>query len=178
MAREKQRSRVAAPLRKLREDLGLTQLQVAERLGLTEGGYRSYESGRSSPSLEDLPVLSAALGLPVDEFLRRIGILEGEEIAATEEAPVVQLSEASVRAIAEQLREVVKDELVAAQHETELVPPPAVKKVAERRPLAEVYARERVRWWEGLSESKQRRIWEILEEPEVANQREEGAGQR
>lgn len=37
-----------------------------------------------------------------------------------------------------------------------------------RRSLAEIWARGRVRQWERLPEAKQRRILEILEEPEGA----------
>ena len=47
---------------------------------MTEGGYRAYESGRSSPSLEDVPLLSSAMGMTVSEMLRELDLL-GEEPA-------------------------------------------------------------------------------------------------
>lgn len=57
---------MAARLRAIRKEQGLTQDQVARRLGLTEGAYRHYESGRSEPTFTDIPQLAAALGVTTE----------------------------------------------------------------------------------------------------------------
>jgi len=52
-------------LRQLREHKGLTQKEVAERLKMTEAGYRHWESGRSEPTFSVINQLAEALGVPV-----------------------------------------------------------------------------------------------------------------
>ncbi|HEY7061705.1 MAG TPA: helix-turn-helix transcriptional regulator [Chloroflexota bacterium] len=55
--------------RALRERAGLTQAQVANRLGVSEGAYRAYEAGRNEPSFTAIPALAEALGVqPADLF--------------------------------------------------------------------------------------------------------------
>lgn len=43
---------------------GLTQNELAKKIGLTEGAIRSYETGRREPSNAALEALSKALGVP------------------------------------------------------------------------------------------------------------------
>lgn len=46
-----------------RVKLGLTQGQLAERIGLTQSAISQYEAGARQPSVETLAALLAALGL-------------------------------------------------------------------------------------------------------------------
>lgn len=62
-------------LRALREDLGLTQAEVADRLGITDGGYGHFERGRRFPSAAELPWLAGGLGVSTIELLSRLGLL-------------------------------------------------------------------------------------------------------
>lgn len=71
-----QEETVAGRLRKLREELGLTQHQIAERLGLTDAGYRHYEFGRVSIALNDLPMLADALGVTKNYLMECLGLLD------------------------------------------------------------------------------------------------------
>lgn len=62
-------------IRKYREAAGLTQAQLAERIGVTLGAVSQWELGLCNPKSEHLPKLAAALGCT-------IGNLYGEEAAA------------------------------------------------------------------------------------------------
>jgi transcriptional regulator with XRE-family HTH domain len=65
-----------------RQDLGLPQAALATRLGVAQSTYAGWETGRSSPGAQYLPVLAELFGTAV------------EEIAALCEAPfVVERSE-------------------------------------------------------------------------------------
>lgn len=62
-------------LRQFRDELGLTQLQVAERLGMTEQGYAAYEQGRARLITTDLPDIARSLGVSRDMLALRLGII-------------------------------------------------------------------------------------------------------
>jgi transcriptional regulator with XRE-family HTH domain len=55
--------RFAIRLRRLREDAGLTQEQIATSLGVTVTTYYRWESGENFPKADLLPIISKALGL-------------------------------------------------------------------------------------------------------------------
>ncbi len=65
---------VGLRLRSLREERGKTQREVGEKLGLTEAGYRYYESGRTQIRVTDLPSLAEAMGVSVGYLTERLGI--------------------------------------------------------------------------------------------------------
>ena len=50
-------------LRNYREAAGLTQLQVAERLGITKSTYCNYESGKREPDVAKIKKIAKALGI-------------------------------------------------------------------------------------------------------------------
>lgn len=52
-----------------RKELGLTQLQVAERLGMTQPSYAEIESGRTDPSLKRVYRVAEALETNVHDLL-------------------------------------------------------------------------------------------------------------
>lgn len=53
----------------LRKEKGLTQLAVAERLGVSRQAISRWESGITLPSTDNLKSLSALYGVPVDYLL-------------------------------------------------------------------------------------------------------------
>lgn len=60
---------VGARLRKLRELRGLTQQQLADRLGAKKPRISRYESGNALPEAETLITLAEVLEVSIDELL-------------------------------------------------------------------------------------------------------------
>lgn len=56
-------------LRQLREAAGLTQIQLALRVGVTQGTIAHWERGARLPQVENLVKISNVLGCGVDELL-------------------------------------------------------------------------------------------------------------
>ena len=56
-------------IRQLRERLGLTQLQLAARAGVTDTTLRSVERGRKAYHRSTLVALASALGTNVDDVI-------------------------------------------------------------------------------------------------------------
>jgi transcriptional regulator with XRE-family HTH domain len=65
---------VAAVLRAIRAERGLTQAQVAKQWGMTVDGYRPYEAGRRQLRTGALPGLAAALGITASDLSSRLGL--------------------------------------------------------------------------------------------------------
>ena len=57
--------RLAVEIRALREKKGLSQRQLAERVGTTQSAIARLEGGRISPSLPTLDRIAAALGAEI-----------------------------------------------------------------------------------------------------------------
>ena len=72
-------SKVGALIRALREEAGLTQLQLAEKLGVSDRAVSKWECGRGAPDVTLLGALSAALKVNVE------GLLAGELPGGAEE---------------------------------------------------------------------------------------------
>lgn len=53
-------------LRLLRSEKGVSQKQVAESLGITETGYRNYETGRRKPTFDVLPGIANFFDVSTD----------------------------------------------------------------------------------------------------------------
>ena len=66
------RQAVAGVIRSRRALAGLTQAQLAERIGGSEIGVRTWERAASSPSLETFLHLADALGVDARELLGEI----------------------------------------------------------------------------------------------------------
>jgi len=66
------RHAVADVIRHRRALAGLTQSQLAERIGGSEIGVRTWERAASSPSLETFLLLALALGVDARELLGEI----------------------------------------------------------------------------------------------------------
>ena len=59
----------ADTIRSLRLEAGLTQPQLAERLGVTKNAISNWEAGTTRPDIETIPVLCDALRVTADELL-------------------------------------------------------------------------------------------------------------
>ena len=57
-------------LRNHRKKLGMTQEDVAEKVGVSPQAISKWESGNGSPDISNLPVLAETLGISVDELLK------------------------------------------------------------------------------------------------------------
>ena len=57
-------------IRLLRRKAGMTQKQVAEKIGVTYRTYQNYEAGASLPSGSVVSKLASALGVSADTLLR------------------------------------------------------------------------------------------------------------
>lgn len=66
--------RLAAVLREVRREQGLTQAHVAEAWGMSVDGYRPYEAGRRQLRTSALPSLAAALGVSPADLAARLGL--------------------------------------------------------------------------------------------------------
>jgi transcriptional regulator with XRE-family HTH domain len=69
-------------IRLLRHELGLTQANLAEKLGVTRASIGAYEEGRAMPSYQFLLGLADIAGTSVDDLLRgstRIKTTQAEE---------------------------------------------------------------------------------------------------
>ncbi|MCL1940222.1 MAG: helix-turn-helix domain-containing protein [Desulfovibrionaceae bacterium] len=62
----------AYTIRSRRALAGLTQSQLAERIGGSEIGVRTWERAASAPSLETFLLLADALGVDAGELLKEI----------------------------------------------------------------------------------------------------------
>jgi transcriptional regulator with XRE-family HTH domain len=71
---EEEESSLGNKLRRLREKVGLTQKELAQRIGISHGLVGQIETGRTQPSIATLNSLAQALGVSACYFL-----LEGEE---------------------------------------------------------------------------------------------------
>lgn len=71
---------LAAKLVELRNQHGLSQLQVAECLGISREGYSHYERNAREPSLEAIIRLSKLYGISVSELVNEETILLAENL--------------------------------------------------------------------------------------------------
>ena len=94
---------VGENIRRYRKSRGMTQAQLAEAVGLTEGAVRHYESGIRAVKPELLESISAALGVSVNA-LKDYGV----EIAS---GPLVGVAARAVVVLDDQNR-VLHSELV------------------------------------------------------------------
>lgn len=75
---------IAERVRSARKAAGLSQEELASKLGLTDGGYGHYERGRQPFTLELLASLSRILGRPLEYFLGLdTGLTDREERVLT-----------------------------------------------------------------------------------------------
>lgn len=91
--------KIAVKIKTLRKTRGLTQQQLAERLGVQRATISNYEIGRRSPHIKELERIADVLGVPLDYFgvggneihdliARAKMIFENQEIPPNEKADV------------------------------------------------------------------------------------------
>lgn len=76
-------------LRKLRTSKGLSQKEIAQRLGIGQQGYQRYEAGLSLPPPDKLSMLAELFGVSTDYLLGReaaFAVKEESSYARSEEA--------------------------------------------------------------------------------------------
>ena len=64
-------------IKRYREKSGLSQLALAEKLGISQQAIASWETGTKRPSTENLFSLSAALGCKADDLFTNEGEGDG-----------------------------------------------------------------------------------------------------
>lgn len=75
---------IGTQLRKRRIQLGLTQQQLADKLGVTKGGLSAYEMDKVSPSVEKLIKLTNILGVSIEYLYGNEDIPSNTEEALTD----------------------------------------------------------------------------------------------
>jgi len=60
-------------LKTLREKVGLTQKQVADKLGITQPTVAIWEMEGSAPRIDKLPKLAKILGCSIDDLFNAAG---------------------------------------------------------------------------------------------------------
>ena len=69
-------------IKTLRKKMGFTQVELAERLNVSQSTITSWENGTRRPDLDLLPVIAQIFGVSVDELLGREPVSEQELIDA------------------------------------------------------------------------------------------------
>lgn len=85
---------LGALIAQTRKEKGMTQLELAEKLGVTDKAVSKWERDLSCPDIQSLPTLAEVLGLSLEE------LMQGEnEPTHQEEAPIA-LVNTILRAVA------------------------------------------------------------------------------
>ena len=88
-------------LRRLREKrAGLTQVQVSERTGISQGRLSRYETGRKVPDLSTLDRLLTCYGMNLEDLSRALREAQGAPPSVAANDPELM---ASVRAVLAEL---------------------------------------------------------------------------
>lgn len=75
---------IGEKIRKRREELGLSQVELAKRIGVTQGSIGNYESGVSNPKMELMPKLFEALRTDANYFFGEVSQLQRMEFTYNE----------------------------------------------------------------------------------------------
>lgn len=62
-------NKIGGVIKNIRIQTGLTQTDVANKLGITQPTYARYENGKITPQYETRVKIAAALGIPVSMLL-------------------------------------------------------------------------------------------------------------
>ena len=69
-------------IRQMRKSSGLSQMQLAEKIGISYQQVQKYEKGTNRLSVSRLKQVAGALGVPVSLFLDEDSLLPGEQKGA------------------------------------------------------------------------------------------------
>ena len=98
-------------LKDLRKQAGLTQVNVAERLGVSQPAYASWERGIKKPTQENLVKIAQVLNVSVD-------YLVGNSEERTDELDNIELLiRINSKGLTEEEKEVFKKELIEFMEE-------------------------------------------------------------
>jgi transcriptional regulator with XRE-family HTH domain len=59
-------------LQRIRKEKGMSQKELADALGVTQGTVSAWESGRWDPTVENLRAVAKVLGVTVDELVKDV----------------------------------------------------------------------------------------------------------
>lgn len=75
---------IKAALREYRKEKGLSQTELAEKIGVSQNTVSSWETGRTEPSMRDIKSLCDVLGLSVEQLsgtkARELGEISYEDV--------------------------------------------------------------------------------------------------
>lgn len=98
-------------LKKLRKDTGLTQVDVASKLGISQQAYASWERGVKKPTQDNLVKIAQILNVSVD-------YLVGNSEAKSEELDNIELLfRMNSKGLTEEEKEIFKKELIEFMEE-------------------------------------------------------------
>ena len=78
-----------------RKELGMTQLELAEKMGVTDKAVSKWERDLSCPDVNSLPKLAEIFGMSVDELLQ----IKSESMQAEEKKPIIGILSLIPRAV-------------------------------------------------------------------------------
>jgi len=96
MSNRKAKQAIALRLYEIRKQAGYSRIEMASRLGITNGGYNKNESGENSPCLDSLRRLSGDFEISMDWFFFNKGPMHYKEKGEREkelEKKVAELEE-------------------------------------------------------------------------------------
>lgn len=73
----------------LRKERGMTQLELAEKMGVTDKAVSKWERGISYPDVSSMPRLAEILGVSVDELMQNNSGKENGKTAAANLLPLI-----------------------------------------------------------------------------------------
>ena len=112
-------------LKEARERLGMTQVEVAKRAGLSRQTYGNYESGKREPDIETLLRLSKVLGVTVDWLIQ--GDADLEESRRKYQSNAVEMMRMSLEDQIEKLKSLDDDKYDRPSIDTDCIVLPTSK---------------------------------------------------
>lgn len=100
-------------LKDLREEAGMTQKQLAEKIGNSQRNISNWESGNSQPDLETVVRLADLFGVTTDELLGRTGYCDTGYRGADQNAIRYGEETAKLMQLAEKLTRRQKQSLIS-----------------------------------------------------------------
>ena len=84
---------IAALVKKARRDAGLTQLELADRIGTTQSAISRLESGRVQPSVDMLQRVADACGATLDLRISPVPVDPGDLVSTLALTPTERLDQ-------------------------------------------------------------------------------------